>query len=139
MPAHHHLTALFLSITFLIPAFSQERVLSENLGERVIAVVPLIGNGSRKDPMRPLFVPGPDEKPGANPFTSIIVLGTSDDGKSVIVEFVAHDRKILAPIENSGRADVKTFVRGKDKKEDIDRELKRVKRDIDLDKLLNKR
>ena len=57
---------------------------------------------------------------------------TSDDGKYALVEFVAKDPAALQPILND--KSLKVFIKGKDKKGDIEAELKKYKKDFDLNK-----
>ena len=56
----------------------------------------------------------------------------SDDGRYAVVEFVARDRKALAAILKDART-VKAFEKGKDKKDDIERELKIYRKDFSLE------
>ena len=48
---------------------------------------------------------------------------------------MARDRSAFAAVLNSGRADVKTFERGTARKEEIELEFRKYKRDFDLNKL----
>lgn len=94
----------------------------ESLGERIVAVVPMIGTGSMEDPIRPKYAPVPvhfalveklkrenklppvreksdeeriaDGKLKIGAFTYVL----ADDGKRAIVEFVARDRAAFAEI-----------------------------------------
>ena len=157
-----HLIAIFVSVVafFAQSLFGQTSVSPENSHVRVIAVVPLIGTGDREDPIRPMFVPSPAEMrktsqdlvavarkveesntPAAKgtppPPPVSAILGhhyqLSTDGKSALVEFVGSDRQALVAILGSKEPRVKAFERGKDKKDDIERELKKFKADFDLD------
>jgi hypothetical protein len=56
----------------------------------------------------------------------------SDDGRFALVKFVARDRQAFDAIFKD--KSVKVFEKGKDKKEDIDRELKKFKKDFDIEK-----
>ncbi len=56
----------------------------------------------------------------------------SDDGRFALVEFVARDRKAFQSILNDKT--IKVFEKGKDKKDDIERELKKFRADFDLTK-----
>jgi hypothetical protein len=86
--------------------------------ERMTAVVPFIGAGTYANPKRPMFAPGPQEK--ASAFLSYS-WEPSDDGRYAIVEFVALDRKAFAAILSDSRT-LKSFVKGRDKGSDIERE-----------------
>ena len=145
---------------FACALFAQHSVSPENSHASVIAVVPLIGTGDREDPIRPMFVPSPAEMrktsqdlvavarkveesntPAAKgtppPPPVSAILGhhyqLSTDGKSALVEFTGSDRLALAPILAAKDPKVKAFERGKDKKDDIEKELKKYKNDFDLD------
>ncbi|MDX2181575.1 MAG: hypothetical protein SFV18_18415 [Bryobacteraceae bacterium] len=113
--------------------------------ERIICIVPIIGAGTPEDPRRPMFAPadpakerieriragGDSERPdsGIMAFT----FQESDDGRRAIVEFVARSQEAFRPIMNSGRADVRVFRRGRVARAELLTELRRVKRDFDLD------
>ena len=55
----------------------------------------------------------------------------TDDGQHAIVEFVARDRAALQPILNDSRLAGRRFEKGRSTKEEIERELKKHKRDFD--------
>lgn len=96
-------------------------------------MVPLVGSGTPADPKRPQYSPWP---PSPRPSATAIIAFShqiSDDGRFAIVEFVARDRKAFRAILND--ATVKKFEKGKDKKEDIEKELKKFKKDFDLNKI----
>lgn len=128
-----HLSLSIALFSLLIPAISlaQPKVDPANLHERIIAVVPMIGAGTYADPKRPLFTPAPEDKQSGIVAFSYVL---SDDGKSAIVEIAARDAKALTPLLQSGRNDVLIFRKGKDRKEDIERELKRFKSDLTLNR-----
>ena len=119
---------LFLLSAVISPLFSQPRVDPRNRYERVLAVVPLIGAGTLEDPRRPLFAPGRAGDSGIAGFT----WQASEDGRFALVEFVARERRALAPILNHGRADVRVFERGKARREDIEAEFRRHKASFDF-------
>ena len=112
--------------------YPQVRVDPRNQHDRVIAVVPMIGAGTPADPRRPMFIPATGADSGIIGFTYEL----SDDGKFALVEIVAREQKALQPILQSGRPDVKAFLRGRDRKEDIEQELRRFKRDFDANRFL---
>jgi hypothetical protein len=111
-------------------ASAQEQVDSRNLHERIIAVVPVTGAGTYADPKRPLFAPTAEELRKGSAIVEYN-WSPSDDGRYAIVEFVAHDRKALAPILEDART-VKAFEKGKSKKNDIEKELKIFRKDFSL-------
>ena len=114
--------------------------------ERVIAIVPMVGSGTFNDPIRPMFAPRfnsdavtddinlKGREKAFKDFAEQILEYTytaSDDGKYAIVEFVARDRKTFAPLLNSGRSDIRFFVKGKHSKAEIETEVKKIKKDFD--------
>lgn len=104
--------------------------------ERIITVQPMIGAGTPADPRRPMFVPLPPKPGEPLPRTGIAGFSyvMSDDGKFAICEFVARDRASLLPVLNNASLGGKVFERGKAQRADIERELKKYKKDLDLDK-----
>ena len=58
----------------------------------------------------------------------------SYNGKFALVEFVARNRAAFKELLADGNPEVKVFIKGKDKREDIDKEFKKHKKDFDLDK-----
>jgi hypothetical protein len=110
---------------------AQHRVDPRNTYYRVIAVVPLsAGSGTPDDPKRPQYAPWPPSRSQ----TGIIAYSQqlSDDGKLALVEFVARDRAAFQAIFNDKT--IKFFEKGKSKRQDIETELKKYKKDFDLNK-----
>jgi hypothetical protein len=114
------------------PMPAQERVAPWNMRERLIVVVPVIGAGTTADPKRPLFVPRPGEKSPFEGFTAQL----SDDGKFAIVEFIAAHPSAFKDLLNDARV-VKAFRKARQKKEDVERELKVFKKDLRLEGALD--
>ena len=116
---------------------------------RVIALVHFVGRGTPDDPIRPEFVPN-DRGPKAGPAVLSPsaaakpgalrpgILGWSmlstDDKKMANVHLVAADRGAFDALKNDKRADIRVFEIGKRGKSEIEGELKKVKKDFDLDK-----
>jgi hypothetical protein len=101
--------------------------------ERVMAIVPLTGKGTFDDPKRPMYAPTPAElhtaaatRTGILGFTHVM----SDDGQFALVEFVARDRSAFQRI--LADSSVKTFLRGRDKREDMEAEFLKHKKDFDF-------
>jgi hypothetical protein len=120
-------------IILLFPSlfFAQRRVDPKYTYSRVIAIVPIVGTGTATDPRRPQYAPLPSTGPNQNQAGIIgYMQQISDDGKFALVEFVARDRSAFAAI--LADKTIKVFVKGKDKKGDIELELKKYKRDFDL-------
>jgi hypothetical protein len=112
---------------------AQRRVDPKNTYVRLICVVPHTGAGTADDPKRPLYAPAPDTAANhALPAIIGYVHQLSDDGKYALVEYVARDMSAFQPILNDKT--IKVFVKGRDKKSDIEAELKKYKKDFDLDK-----
>jgi hypothetical protein len=131
---------------------AQRRVDPRNTYYRVICVVPMVGQGTQDDPKRPMYAPKPSETAAAQStaeraastaknagkpvFVRTDILAytqqPSDDGKFALVEFVAQDPAAFRAL--LGDRDVKAaFDKGKHKKEDIEKELKKYKHDFTLD------
>jgi hypothetical protein len=150
----------FLALAAVLSA--QRRVDPRNTYVRVICVVPLVGEGTKDNPKRPQFVPesavaavsatrtsavkspspaAPGDAPNLSyssqaseaSKTEILafVQQVSDDGKYALVEFVARDRAAFAGIMADKSVKV-LFEKDKAKKDDIERELKKYKKDFDL-------
>ena len=113
----------------------QRKVDPKNTYTRIICVVPMVGTGTANDPRRPQYAPWPPPSASQTGSRSTILAFTqqvSDDGKSALLELVALDRSAFQAILNDKQ--VKVFVKGTDKKDDIEKELKKYKKDFDLDK-----
>lgn len=119
------------------PLATTKRVDARNTHERLIALVPMIGTGTLADPRRPAFTPAPRKKGEQLPRTGIIAYSyvMADDGQHAIVEFVAMDRAAFASILADRSPDIKSFQKGKEKRDDVELELKKYKKDLDLDRL----
>ncbi len=129
-PVHYFLTLLIA----VSPAVAQQRRVDDrNYGERLVLIVPLVGDGSPRNPFRPLFAPMPEEMQASGMIGYTAVL--SDDKKFALVELVARDRKAFDGIFKDTRADVKKFDHLKGaKKEDIEAEFRKHKKDFDFGK-----
>ncbi len=99
-------------------------------GERVIAVVPLI-NGA------PLFAASRLDPKATDAILSMRCI-PADDSSFAICEFMARDKRGLAPILNAGRPDVVAFPRHHPgtSKAAVEAAFRRFKRDFDLDSFL---
>lgn len=99
---------------------------------RLICPVHLTGSGRHGDPRRPEFVPS-DGKAERNGIIAWSMQAT-DDGNMAILHVVAASRKALDAILNDKRAEVKVFELGKHGKDAIETEMKRYKKDFNLEK-----
>lgn len=112
---------------------AQQKVELRDFGERVVCIVPVVGEGTPKDPKRPLFVPLPGKEMEESGILSFS-FELASNGQVALVEFVAKDRSALKPILESKRTDIKVLERGKFTKEDLEREFRQHKPDFDADK-----
>ena len=97
-------------------------------------VVPLIGDGTPRNPFRPLFAPSPEEIRAGTAFLSYTAV-LSDDKKFALMEIVAKDRKAFDAILKDQRPDIKKFDHDKGgKKAEIELEFKKYKKDFSYDK-----
>ena len=83
------LVVCLIACASLLPA--QRRVDPKNSYSRILAVVPLTGNGTPASPKRPEYAPWPVPTPTAQSSITAFYWVPTDDGHSAIVEFVAPD------------------------------------------------
>ncbi len=131
-------TPVFLFLAALPAALPQQRVNPRNVHERIWCVVPMVGSGTPEDPRRPLFAPVPGAL-GEQPSRDGIIAFTyqeSDDGRFALAEFVALERAAFTEIlaERDRRADVKVFVKGEARRNDIEAEFRKWKRGFSFDR-----
>jgi hypothetical protein len=107
---------LAATLSSTLPA--QRKVDPAFQGERIYAIVPMIGAGTARDPKRPLFAPIHGEQTAIVGFSYQL----SDDGKTALVELIAHDKRAFQSLLSANRADVKVFERGKATIADLERE-----------------
>jgi hypothetical protein len=133
-----HVRAASVLVCFfalIAPLPAQQRVDSRHLYERTMSIVPMTGTGSFADPVRPMYTPLPAAlNAAATSRSRTAILGftyvLSDDGKHALVEFVARDRAAFQQI--LADPTVKSFVKGKDKREDVEAEFKKYKKDFNF-------
>jgi hypothetical protein len=125
-------------LLILCPLYCQQRVSLRNTHERLLCVVPMMGRGTEDDPRRPMFAPLPGARGEAPTRDGIIAFNyqESDDGRYALVEFVALDQTAFAPIleEKDRRVDLKVFVKGKDRRDDVETEFRKFKRNFDIER-----
>lgn len=117
-----------------MPGFAQPQVAPENRYERVLAVVPMVGEGSYQDPRRPMFAPvaGAGAERASQGLEILeFTYQLSDDGKFALVEFVALHNKKLESVLNASEKNVTAFRRGRATKAEIEAEFRKHKRDFD--------
>ena len=126
--------AIVLTLTCVCTLLAQSSVPKEFQNERIMAIVPMVGTGTAKDPIRPMFAPTPDEGISGKSKVLSFTYELSDDGKIALVEFVAKDRDSLKDILVSKVPGVKVFERNKNTKDDVEREFQKVKPSYTFDK-----
>ena len=110
--------------------YSQDRVDARSRYERVLAVVPLVGTGNGADARRPLHAPERLSPAGIIAWSC----QPADTSALAVCEFVARDRKALLPILNDSRIAGRVFDKTRSAKADIEREIRKHKRDFDLER-----
>ncbi|MBX6326481.1 MAG: hypothetical protein IRY93_10640 [Chthoniobacterales bacterium] len=94
----------------------------------------MIGAGTPQDPRRPLHTPADEAQLQQLDRRQAKMLGfsyiVSDDGQYALVEFVASDRSAFA--ELLADPTIKKFEKGRAKREDIEREFRRYRRQFNL-------
>jgi hypothetical protein len=165
MPRHYYFFVVLVLIFTVSLQAQFYRVSPEQWGERLVAVVPLVGNGRPDNPIRPKFVPAPltaaerqasrlegarlanEAREGKIDRAAEIVMKRqlhsfswvlSDDGKSAIVEFVAAHRDAFAEILQDKAVkvfDKKATLSSEGGKQAAKDELRRVKKDFEWEDL----
>ena len=106
-----------IAIPSLLMAQAQFRKVDPQLThERIIAIVPMVGAGTAKNPLK-------SDLEGLTGFTAEI----SDDGRFALVEFVAKESKSFIPLANSGHRQERKDSPNKDA---VLEEFKRYKRNF---------
>ena len=118
-------------LSMFLPGIAQYRVDPRNMYERLYVVVPITGKGTKQDPKRPLYAPVPEQmKPASRTGIIAFQFQPSDDGKFALAEFVAVDRTAFKTI--LADPTLRAFQKGKDKREAIEAEFKKYKKDFDF-------
>ena len=124
---------LVVSSQYAVGQMGQHAVDPSQRYHRLICLVHLSGSGKHDDdPILPEYVPGISDKAAR---TGIIAWSSqiADDGKMAIIQMVAVDRKAFDAILADKRAEIRVFEIGKDKKEAIESEMRKYKKDFSLD------
>ncbi len=100
---------------------------------RFICLVHLTGSGRLGDPVRPEYVPTGDmsSRDGVIGWSSQL----TDNGKMAIVQLVAANPLAFEGLKGDKRSEIRIFEVGKHRREDIETELRKFKKDFDLDSL----
>jgi hypothetical protein len=111
------------------------RVDPRNMYERVLAIVPWTGSGTKADPKRAMYTPTPTQM---TPTSRSGIIGfqciPSDDSKLALREYVAKDRAAFNQI--LADPSVKVFLKGRDKVEDIVAEFAKHSKNFDINHYL---
>ena len=134
MTSHRSLALILMSLFIsCIPCLAQHvAVAPEARYYRVICLVHLTGSGKHKDPVRPEYVPSTMDSARAGIVSWS--MQPTDDKNMAILHLVATNRKALAAILDDKRGEVRVFEVGKDRKDSIETEMRRYKKDFSLDK-----
>lgn len=113
-------------------AIAQPRVDPLNMYERVIAIVPMIGQGTAADPHRPMYAPLPTEMDfkgltGPMAFNSVL----SDDGNFALIELVARNRSVFATI--LADTTIQTFLKGRDSRKAAEAAFQKLKKNFSIE------
>lgn len=119
-----------ISITFLQ---AQNAVDRRNVGERIICIVPMVGEGTYEDPKRPLYAPKSEELSKDGSGIISFSFEVSDDGKTALLELVARTPEPFKIIQQENRSDVRIFRKGLTTKEQIEAAFKVHKKDFKAD------
>jgi hypothetical protein len=123
--------AALIVCAFVSTLLSQSHVLSSRAEERMICVVPMAGAGTYSDPKRPAVVPA--TLSGGRESITGWRYEPSSDGRFAIVEISAPDKRAFAAVQADRRV-VAAFVKGKHKRADIEKEIRKYKPDFSLDR-----
>jgi hypothetical protein len=120
---------------FALTLAAEPRVGLHSTHERLVAILPMTGAGTKADPRRPMFAPAPQAMAGRPTRTSLLAWSyiASDDGQWALVEFVAPDRAAFAP--SLANRSYKFFEKGKAKRSEIELEFRKYRKDVDLSRL----
>jgi hypothetical protein len=114
-------------------AVAQPRVDPLNMYERVLAIVPMVGQGTAADVRRPMYAPlasemDPKGLTGVMGFTSV----QSDDGNFALLELVARNRAVFATI--LADTSIRTFLKGRDNRKDAEAAFQKLKKNFSIDR-----
>ncbi len=133
-----HFATVICTLSVLLTATAPQSVAQEvaagNRYERIYVKVPMVGKGTKDDPMRPMFAPKRSEVEASGLLSFRYVL--SDDRKTALMELVAADRKAFTAMFDAAakREDVKVFEKGIATKAEIEAAFKQVKPTFEMDK-----
>ena len=121
------LAVLFLALTLILPAVSAQSPDLWQPGEaKIVAIVPLTGAGTYRDPVRPRLPEMDREAPQA---VSIRWIAT-DDARSAIVLLSAPNSQSLIPFREDQRPGVQVFDRNQQTRAFVEAEIRKHRRDF---------
>ncbi len=123
-----------VSFASSLSVFAQHAVDPSQRYHRLICLVHYTGAGTKEDPRRPEYIPGPNDTHDRKGIVAWSATPT-DDGNHVIIHVVAVDRHAFDTILADARPDVKIFEIGKDKPDEIEAFMRQHKKDFKLDQL----
>lgn len=138
--------ALFIAFSGLT-ARAQQPLSQSRRYDRILCVVPMIGKGTWDDPRRPMFTPTRSERSQRESLLliaprneKIAALNTeivgyryevSDDGRFALVEFQARSARAFDHILARKDAGIKIFQPGRSRREEVEAEFRKHKKDFD--------
>jgi hypothetical protein len=133
----------FLALIFSVYPLNAKRPVNPgHINERILAIVPMVGQGTLTDPRRPAYVPVPNSRAESGPDLAGIIgfrMVLSDDGRFALVEFVALERSAFADLLADRRPEVRVFEKGRVRREDIEVEFRKLRKDFQLEQLIGGR
>jgi len=130
---HSVVVCLLLTVQTATAQQRTHHVDPRNTYERVLTVVPWVGSGTKADPKRAKYTPSPAQM---SPTSRSGILGfqciPSDDGKLALCEYVAQNKAALNQI--LADPSVKSFLKGRDKVEDIVAEFTKHSKTFDINR-----
>jgi hypothetical protein len=125
---------LFPTCLFTGALAAQEAVPLASRHERILAIVPLHGAGTKADPRRPAFAPPPD---AVSDERGILAYScqTSDDNQWALCEFAARNRAAFQALYADRTPGIVIFEKGRATREQIETAFRRLKRNLDLDQI----
>jgi hypothetical protein len=127
-----------LAVLVNTPLSAKRPVNPGQINERILAIVPMIGQGTLTDPRRPAYVPAQNGRADSGPDLAGIIgfrMVLSDDGRFALVEFVALDRSAFADLLADRRPEVRIFEKGRTRREDIETEFRKLRKEFELEQL----
>lgn len=115
-----------------VSLFGQHAVDSTQRYHRLICLVHFTGAGTKEDPRRPEYVPGPSDKRDRSGIIAWSAVPT-DDGQMAIIHVVAVDRHAFDAVFADTRPEIKVFEIGKDSRQAIEAFMQQHKAGFSLD------